>query len=50
MPIYEFICTHGHKTDRRLPIDKRNRDTVCLVCGQKATRALGPSSLGIVMK
>ncbi len=50
MPIYEFTCEHGHKTDRRYAIDKRPTDTVCCVCGQVAKRALGPRSTGIVMK
>ena len=38
--LYEFVCLNKHHFDKILPVDRRNEDTVCPICDEKAVRNL----------
>lgn len=35
MPMYEFQCPNGHRTEEILPVDKRDEPMPCVACNEK---------------
>jgi len=40
MPLYEYECQNGHRSEASRPIDGRDIDNICPVCGQLARRVM----------
>lgn len=40
MPIYEYECKDGHKTEGFFPINKRRKFVMCKMCKKIARRAV----------
>lgn len=40
MPIYEYECKEGHKTEEFFPINKRRKFVACKTCKKIANRAI----------
>ena len=41
MPLYEYLCTAGHRTEEYRPIARSSEGRVC-ECGARAWRVLSP--------
>ncbi len=40
MPIYEYECEQGHRSEHRLPYSQSSEDNVCPKCRQVAKRVI----------
>lgn len=45
MPIYEFKCGSGHRSERQLPMSTEQREIDCPVCGETANRMISAPSV-----
>lgn len=42
MPLYEYVCAKGHRTERLRDAEDRNEPCLCDQCGQPALPVLSP--------
>lgn len=43
MPVYEYLCPQGHRSERWRPMVQCTEPTACELCGEEAGRIISPT-------